>query len=768
MKARREEQQRAKTTFLNTILLGNGTMNRYLRGEYRADAWDKEASRRLDLWCKGKAANWSWPPGHIFPRRKSRNDPWEDTFSRNMDLRLNETGDPYPYTGVAAGRDHSVAQHMMRRPFYGARRGAGGGGAYDKGGGEGDEEAGEEEETTFCKGGGRWVVRNPDIVGSWAFSLSEARDFDAVPHEEAQARAQINIDSIYAHIPALFPDVYSNSEEDTPRDPKADKADRDDDHSFVGRDGEEWGECVDVAGWELAGGRDNFFRTFTYFRNLRHGILVELDHWHCGAFRIAAPPPPPHPPQAQSPTHASMHPAQSTNGGEGGGGGSSSSGGGGGGGGDGMHGADRARETGGRGGGGGGGGRGPQYVTSYGSVYGQEDMMSSWRCPAVVDAFEAAAEPGEASREHYVFDKNVSDKRWHTPDEIEEGLTSQVVVWPGSSDARRLLAKLAYGGLVLRDQPLICKPLVTPEVFARAGKACGEVRDRAGEGMGSRESDEASAGDSNHERDNDRDNDRVYHSDCDNGGSGELAVLSLFPKAGQAPANRPPYTNNGWELQVVRSRACMPVGGSKSAMARWRGDEAGVGIGEADACTDGGKWDYIRVRHRDDPEAVLFLYHDGLLLYGCDDPINRWRGAGVTLLSKDNCIVRAVSRHQVLGELQRLGMQRELPQDLHLYKLRLVEENPVEGSFDPENPPPWAVYYRNFKNRAEPGFWGEYQHHEDQDWQEYVLRCWDEESLSVEDSEHPTRFGCVEFVTRAPATGWDVTRCTHLVTSQGA
>ena len=146
---------------------------------------------------------------------------------------------------------------------------------------------------------------------------------------------------------------------------------------------------------------------------------------------------------------------------------------------------------------------------------------------------------------------------------------------------------------------------------------------------------------------------------------------------------------------MVRSRACMRVGGSKPAMARWRGDEAGVGTGKADACTDGGEWDYIRVRHRDDPEAVLFLYHDGLLLYGCEDPINRWRGAGVTLLSKDDWIVRGVSRHQVLGELQRLGMELELPQDLHLYKLRLVEENPLEGSFDPENPPPWAVYYRN-------------------------------------------------------------------------
>ena len=42
-------------------------------------------------------------------------------------------------------------------------------------------------------------------------------------------------------------------------------------------------------------------------------------------------------------------------------------------------------------------------------------------------------------------------------------------------------------------------------------------------------------------------------------------------------------------------------------------------------------------------------------------------------------------------------------------------------------PPAGAVYYRDFANTSSEGHWGEYEHREDAAWQEYVLRCWDEE-----------------------------------------
>ena len=195
---------------------------------------------------------------------------------------------------------------------------------------------------------------------------------------------------------------------------------------------------------------------------------------------------------------------------------------------------------------------------------------------------------------------------------------------------------------------------------------------------------------------------------------GCLISRSLFRNTTIVPFNRPSVTQ--WRVTRVQVRVPLQ-------------------ICNADECAGGAGCEYIRVRHRDDPEAELFLFRDGLVLYGCEDPINRWRGAGVTLLPAESARVREVSRHEVLQVMQRLGLRRDPPPDLHLYKLGLPESKPLDGPFDPENPPPWAVYYRNFKDRTEPGFWGEYQHHEDPGWQEYVLRCWDKDSASEEDSD---------------------------------
>ena len=208
--------------------------------------------------------------------------------------------------------------------------------------------------------------------------------------------------------------------------------------------------------------------------------------------------------------------------------------------------------------------------------------------------------------------------------------------------------------------------------------------------------------------------------------------------AGHTP-NRPPYLNNGWDLRVVqgpaRPHTSTHIEDGTLEMSQRKKDEEVAGMGRADEYAGGAGCEYIRVRHRDDPEAELFLFRDGLVLYGCEDPINRWRGAGVTLLPAESARVREVSRHEGLQVMQRLGLRRDPPADLHLYKLGLPESKPLDGPFDPENPPPWAVYYRNFKDRTEPGFWGEYQHHEDPGWQEYVLRCWDKDSASEEDSD---------------------------------
>lgn len=145
---------------------------------------------------------------------------------------------------------------------------------------------------------------------------------------------------------------------------------------------------------------------------------------------------------------------------------------------------------------------------------------------------------------------------------------------------------------------------------------------------------------------------------------------------------------------------------------------------------------HIRIHHRNDPESVLFLLQDGLLLHACKDGMNGWRGSGVVLLPLVSTHIASVTNEEILEALEERGIELHLPTDLHKYQTTDLTymRDAKGGDFDPKNPPPSAVFYRNFADRTEGGYWGEYEHHEDAGWQEYVLRCWDEEQLSEDHS----------------------------------
>jgi hypothetical protein len=136
-------------------------------------------------------------------------------------------------------------------------------------------------------------------------------------------------------------------------------------------------------------------------------------------------------------------------------------------------------------------------------------------CGGVVDAWEAGSSLGQPTSPTYAFDTEKSDARWYTREECEQGLAGAVVIWPGSQPARQLLAKLARTGLVLRDLPLLCKPVVAQQ----GGEGGGEGAD-----------------------DDDQDARDAIH-------------LQFVPTVGKMPANCPPWVNDGWELRFCDTGA---------------------------------------------------------------------------------------------------------------------------------------------------------------------------------------------------------------------
>ena len=193
-------------------------------------------------------------------------------------------------------------------------------------------------------------------------------------------------------------------------------------------------------------------------------------------------------------------------------------------------------------------------------------------CPSVVDCFEAAAAAageGHPCKQPYRFDKRASDLRWHSPEDIAQSLASEVVVWPGSAEARQILGKLDRDGLVLKDGPLLCKPMLYDDDGEEGDDvALGRCPYQGGRGA------------------------KVWARD-DANASGVGLRAELGPHEGseadeegpwaawrdtQTPFdNRPPWLNDGWELQL-------------------KVDEG-----------TGGQGAHIRVRHRNDPVIVLFL-----------------------------------------------------------------------------------------------------------------------------------------------------------------
>ncbi len=151
MAERRWQRQRRRH-----ILRGNGRINKWLRGDYKQDPWNREARRRLELVLKGKAANWSSPPESLFPRRLrpawARREEEEEEEEEEPQLP-SSSDDPYPYCGVAR------------------RWSAGGDVCEEEDGAEGGWlEAGRELGREL----GDWYVATPhDVADTWALSLEQ-------------------------------------------------------------------------------------------------------------------------------------------------------------------------------------------------------------------------------------------------------------------------------------------------------------------------------------------------------------------------------------------------------------------------------------------------------------------------------------------------------------------------------------------------------------------------------------------------------------------
>lgn len=153
--------------------------------------------------------------------------------------------------------------------------------------------------------------------------------------------------------------------------------------------------------------------------------------------------------------------------------------------------------------------------------------------------------------------------------------------------------------------------------------------------------------------------------------------------------------------------------------------------------------------------SVLFLFEDGLIMHACDDLANRWKGGGVLVLPSEDQVasrrgrgaggeddaVRLVSKEAVVEELAERGMRLDLPHDLDRYVLAVNLDAWLDAAAEDDDaakPPPNLVRYRNFSDRQDAGWWGEYEHREDRAWQEYVLRCWDGDSSSVHSLDDET------------------------------
>jgi hypothetical protein len=354
---------------------------------------------------------------------------------------------------------------------------------------------------------------------------------------------------------------------------------------------------------------------------------------------------------------------------------------------------------------------------------------------------------------------------WRTAEEAVQEAASKVVVFPGSVAARRLTAKLGRSGLLLKDEPLICKPIVTARDSradidtdtdtdtdterARGVHASGDAATRSrdasrtrarGRGKspspGKSHCPKSGVGDGVGKR---RDAAGLLEQmlgldaqGAENREAPEIGSLRFGDVAGAG--TRPIWLNDGWQLRL--KRACVPLG------EKGRGERAADGDEGADAGGRGGGGggeEYIWVSHRDDPTSVLFLCQDGLVFYACEDAINDWRGGGVTLLSDEEgpagpraLTLETISKSEVRNILQRRGMALDFPCDVHEYlpealrvrhRYRNADANTGLGRgldpskpFDPSDPPPNAVFYRNFANPKEQGSWGEYQHRADPAW----------------------------------------------------
>lgn len=153
------------------------------------------------------------------------------------------------------------------------------------------------------------------------------------------------------------------------------------------------GDVVDA--WEMAEGVDDIYNTFTYFRNRRHGHIVELNHLRCGGFRFA-------PAGGEWPRWAfaggNILPAG-------------------------------------------------EAVCKWRCPSVPDAFM------AATDGGREAA-----SLREYEFDYRASIERWCDSSEAADGCTTgNVTVWPGSVEAEALAERLRGEGLLLRDVPALAK-----------------------------------------------------------------------------------------------------------------------------------------------------------------------------------------------------------------------------------------------------------------------------------------------------------------------